>query len=155
LGKADDLPLVFDAGAFGFGVDAHAVAQGRDAVVELLRHELGAAKAVTARATQLGHDGDVGWFAEGLRRGDNTFVVSAVAGLRDHAWTIAAVHWALAMPNATAYKLAREGELAVPDAIPDAHDASALAQAMRAAFASKPSFVAARSTRPEAVNVGS
>jgi ketosteroid isomerase-like protein len=81
--------------------------------------------------------------------------MTAVIGLRDNVWTIAALHWAEAMPNATAYKLAREGELATPDAIPNTNDTSPLAAAMRTAFASKPSFVDARSTRADAFNFGS
>ena len=59
------------------------------------------------------------------------------------------------MPNAEAYKAARDGTLELPDAIPDTHDESDLAKAMRTGFASKPSFVAARSTRPDAMNFGS
>lgn len=59
------------------------------------------------------------------------------------------------MPNATAYRRAREDDLSPPDAIPDTNDASPLAAAMRTAFASKPSFVAARSARPDAFNFGS
>jgi hypothetical protein len=59
------------------------------------------------------------------------------------------------MPNAEAYKLAKEDNLATPDVIPDRHDDSELAKAMREAFASKASFVDARSTRAEAFNFGS
>jgi hypothetical protein len=61
----------------------------------------------------------------------------------------------MAMPNETAYRLSRDNELAVPDAIPDNHDESPLAVAMRTGFASKPSFVAARSMRSDAFNFGS
>ena len=143
------------ANAFAFGADAHDVAEGRDAVLAQLREDLGNGGTVLVKFAQVGHDGDVGWFAEELKIGGKTFVVSAVAGLRDNAWTIAALHLAVAMPNATAYQLARDGELSIPDAIPDAHDESPLASAMRTAFASKPSFVEARSARPEAFNFGS
>jgi len=59
------------------------------------------------------------------------------------------------MSNEQAYKTARDGTLETPDAIPESHDDSVLAKAMRTAFASKPSFVAARSTRADAVNFGS
>jgi hypothetical protein len=59
------------------------------------------------------------------------------------------------MPNEEAYRLARDGDLAIPDAIPDLHDESALAVAMRTAFASRTSFVDARSTRADAFNFGS
>lgn len=150
-----ELALLFDPNAFAFGADAHDVAEGRDAVLAQLREDLGDSGTVSVKFAQVGHDGDVGWFAEELKIGGKTFVVSAVVGVHDNAWTIAALHWGVAMPNATAYRLAREGELSIPDAIPDAHDESPLAAAMRTAFASKPSFVEARSARPEAFNFGS
>jgi hypothetical protein len=155
--KPDELALLFDAKVFAFGVEAHDVAEGRDAVVGMLRHDIGTApnRDVTARFARTGHEGDAGWFAEEIKLGAKTFVATGVVGLRDGAWSIAALHWSLAMPNADAYKAARDGTLEAPDAIPDAHDDSELAKAMRTGFASKPSFVAARSTRPEAVNFGS
>ena len=157
--KAADLGLLFDAKSFAFGVESHEVAEGRDAIVAMLRHDLGAPPAngfdVGTKYAQLGHDGDVGWFAEEVRVGTHTFVTTAVAGLRDGAWTIAALQFATSMPNDMAYKLARDNELAIPDAIPDAHDDSPLATAMRTGFASKPSFVEARSKRPDAMNFGS
>ncbi len=157
--NAADLGLLFETKAFAFGVEAHEVAEGRDAIVAMLRHDLGQAPAhgfdVSTRFTQLGHDAEVGWFAEELRIGSHTFVTTAVAGLRDGAWTIAALHFATTMTNEMAYRLGRDHELAVPDAIPDTHDDSALATAMRTGFASKPSFVEARSTRPDAFNFGS
>jgi ketosteroid isomerase-like protein/uncharacterized membrane protein YgcG len=155
--KADELALLFDAKAFAFGVEAHDVAEGRDAVVAMLRHDIGTTPNpdVTARFAQTGREGDAGWFAEEIKLGAKTFVATGIADLRDGAWSIAALHWSLAMPNAEAYKGARDGTLEAPDAIPDAHDDSELAKAMRTGFASKPSFVAARSTRSDAVNFGS
>ena len=157
--KPDELALLFDAKAFAFGIESHEVVEGRDAVVAMLRHDLGDVPAkgfeVSSRFAQNGHEGDTGWVAEELKVGSKTFVATAVVGLRDGAWSIAALHWAVAMSNEQAYKTARDGTLATPDAIPDAHDDSPLAKAMRTAFASKPSFVAARSTRADAVNFGS
>jgi hypothetical protein len=157
--KPDELALLFDAKAFAFGVEAHEVAEGRDAVVAMLRHDLGDVPAkgfeVSSRFAQNGHEGDTGWLAEELKVGSKVFVATAIVDLRDGAWSIAALHWAVSMTNDQAYKSARDGTLEVPDAIPDAHDDSALATAMRTGFASKPSFVAARSTRPDAVNFGS
>jgi hypothetical protein len=155
--KADELALLFDAKAFAFGVEAHDVAEGRDAVVAMLRHDLGTNPnpEVSARFAQTGHEGDAGWFAEEIKIAAKTYVTTGVVGLRDGAWSIAALHWSVAMPNAEAYKAARDGTLDQPDAIPDAHDESELAKAMRTGFASKPSFVAARSTRPDAMNFGS
>ncbi|HUJ62991.1 MAG TPA: nuclear transport factor 2 family protein [Kofleriaceae bacterium] len=154
-----ELAPLLDSKAFAFGVEAHEVAEGQAAVIAQLRHDLGdvpsAGFKVEVRFSQLGHDGDLAWLAEELRVGAKVFVVTAVASVHGGTWTIAALHWAEAMPNDTAYKLARDGDLATPDAIPDRHDDSALAQAMRAAFASKPSFVEARSTRPDGFNFGS
>lgn len=153
--SATELAVLFASTAFAFGVDANDLAEGRDAVVTQLRDDLGAAGAVTVKFAHVGQEGDVAWIAEDLRVGARPFVITAVLGRRDGVWTIAALHWAEAMPNATAYKLAREGELSTPDAIPNAHDTSPLAAAMRTAFASKPSFVDARSTRDDAFNFGS
>lgn len=153
--SAADLAVLFDSTAFAFGVQANDLAEGRDAVVAQLRDDVGRGGAVAVKFAHIGQQGSVAWVAEDLRVGETSFVMTCVLGLRDGFWTIAALHWAEAMPNATAYKLAREGELAVPDAIPDAHDTSPLATAMRTAFASKPSFVDARSTRADAFNFGS
>jgi hypothetical protein len=155
LAKPADLGALLDDKVFAFGIESHEVAEGRDAVVKMLAHDLGGAKDVTARFSQLGQDGDVGWIAEELHAGSHTFVVTAVAGLHGGKWTIAALHWASALSNEAAYRMARDGSLPVPDAIPDSHDDSPLAAAMRAAFASKPSFVTARSARPDAFNFGS
>ena len=157
--KPDDLALLFDTHAFAFGIAANEVAEGAKAVVDVLRADIGKPPAagfdVVARYTQIGHDGDVAWLAEELKLGGQTFAVTAAAHLADNAWTFAAIHLAVAMPNDTAYRLGRDGQLPVGDAIPDTHDDSDLAKAMRQAFASKPSFVAARSTRPDAFNFGS
>jgi ketosteroid isomerase-like protein len=158
IAKADsaELALLFDSKAFAIGVEAHDIAEGREAVVAQLRDDLGKPPfTVASKYSNVAHDGDVAWLAEELRVGGKTFVVTAVAGIRDNTWVIAALHWAEAMPNAEAYRRARDGELAIPDAIPDAHDESPLANAMRTAFASKPSFVEARSARPDAFNFGS
>jgi hypothetical protein len=158
-GKADAFAAVLDAKAFAFGVEGHELAEGRDAIVALLRHDVGDVPArgldVAARFQQSGHEGDAAWLAEEVRVGTRTFVVTAIAGLHDNKWSIAALSFTQAMPNETAYKLARDGELVVPDAIPDRHDDSPLAAAMRTAFASKPSFVEARSTRADGFNFGS
>jgi hypothetical protein len=154
-----ELGLVFDSGAFGLGVQAHDVAEGRDAIVAMLRETLGKPPArgfeVAVRFTHAGQDGDAAWFAEELRVAGKTYLVTGVASVRDGAWVIVALHWALPMPNAQAFRLARDGELAIPDAIPNTHDDSPLAAAMRSAFASRPSFVEARSTRDSAFNFGS
>lgn len=157
--KPDELALLCDEHVFAFGVESHEVAEGRAAVVALLQHDLGPPPSggfeVSPRFTQSGHEADTGWVAEELKLNGKTIVTTLVVDLRDGAWSIAALQLATTMTNAGAYKAARDGELAVPDAIPDTHDASPLAKAMRLGFASKPSFVAARSTRSDALNVGS
>jgi hypothetical protein len=140
--------------AFGFGVDAHAVADGAEAVARQTIADVGKGD-VTVTFQKLGRDGDVAWLAEELRIGGTTFVTTAALGLAPSGWTIHALHVARAMANQDAYRLAREGDLAVPDAIPERPDESALAAAMRAAFASRTSFVEARSTREDAFNFGS
>jgi len=155
LAKPADLPLLFQTNAFGFGVDSHSVAETRDDLLKQLHDDIGAPAPVTVKFSHVASEGDVGWFAEELRVGGKTFVISAVAGISDGAWTIYALHWASAMPNAEAYRLARSGDLAIPDAIPDNHDTTQLAVAMKTAFSSKPSFVEARSTRADAFNFGS
>ena len=133
--KADELALLFDAKTFAFGVEAHEVAEGRDAVVAMLRHDLGEPPAkgfeISSRFAQNGHEGDFGWIAEELKVGAKTFVMTGVVGLKDGAWSIAALHWAVAMTNEQAYRTARDGTLEMPDAIPDAHDDGSLATAMR------------------------
>lgn len=155
LTKIENLPLMFAADAFAFGVDSHDVAEGRDAVVAQLREDIGDGGAVTSKFSHVVTDADAAWFAEELRVGGKTFVISGVAGIGEGTWTIHALHWAAAMPNAEAYRRARTGELAIPDAINDTHDDSPLAVAMKTAFTSKPSFVEARSVRSDAFNFGS
>lgn len=154
-GDAAAIGALLDDGAFGFGIDAHEVSEGRDAVAAMLVKDLGGKATVSAKLHDIGREGDVAWVAEELHAGGKSFLVSYVVGLRDGQWSIAAIHFAVAMTNADAYKLARDGELAVPDAIPGRPDDSALAVAMKTAFASKSSFVDARSTRSDAFNFGS
>jgi hypothetical protein len=150
---------LFDAKAFAFGVESHDLAEGRDAIVAQLREDIGKlsgrALSISTKFSHIAAEGGVAWLAEELKVGAKTFFVTAVLGLRDNIWTIDAMHWAQAMPDETAFRLAREGELAIPDAIPDSHDDSPLAHAMRTAFASRPSFVEARSAHAEAINFGS
>ncbi|MBV8759110.1 MAG: nuclear transport factor 2 family protein, partial [Deltaproteobacteria bacterium] len=154
-GDAAAVGALLDDTAFGFGIDAHEVSEGRDAVAKMLVHDVGGKASLAAKFHQVGRDGDVAWVAEELRAGGKSFVTTYVAGLHDGQWSIAAIHFALAMTNTDAYKLARDGDLAVPDAIPGRPDESALALAMKTAFASKASFVDARSTRSDAFNFGS
>jgi hypothetical protein len=158
LGAGDKagLAAMIDANAFAVGVEANELAEGRDAVVALVQHDLGAKRQdVDAARAWVAHEGDVAWVAEEMRAGGKRFLVTLAASAKDGQWTIAALHIAQAMANDTAHARARDGSLASPDAIPNSHDESPLAQAMRVAFASLPSFVDARSTRADAFNFGS
>lgn len=152
---ADVLMPLFDAKAFAFGVDANDLAEGRAAVVAQLRADIGGGGAVSVKFAHWGQDGDSAWLAEELRLGSKTYVMTAALALRDGSWAIGALHWGEPMANVTAYRLAREGNLGVPDVIPNTNDGSELAKVMQTAFASKPSFVDARSTRADAFNFGS
>jgi hypothetical protein len=152
----DKLDVLFDSKVFAFGVEANDIAEGRDTVLAQLRDDIGPApREVSAKFSSTGSDGDIGWFAEELHIGDNTFFVTAALGLVDNAWTVRALHWGRPMSDKEARGLAQDGNLATPDVIPNTHDESELAKAMREAFASKPSFVEARSMRADAFNYGS
>ncbi|HEY0251723.1 MAG TPA: nuclear transport factor 2 family protein, partial [Kofleriaceae bacterium] len=157
--KADELGLLFDSKAFGIGVEANELAEGRDAIVAMLRHDLGEPPAkgfdISVRFSKYGHEGDTGWIAEELKVGSKVFVMSAVVALTDGAWTIEAVHWAQTMPNEEAFRRARDNTLPIADAIPNSHGDDKLSEAMRQGFASKPSFITARSTREDGLNFGS
>ncbi|MDB4955524.1 MAG: SnoaL-like domain [Myxococcales bacterium] len=159
LGDPAGLSALLDPKVFAFGPSANELAEGREAVIALLKRAISAPKkgtlAVEAAHTAIGRDAQLAWIAEEVSVGRKKFLATVVAGLHDGHWMIFALHWAIAMPNDTAYALARDGTLAVPDAIPNAHDESPLAIAMRTALASKPSFVEARSTRADAFNFGS
>jgi hypothetical protein len=152
----DKLEPRFDAKAFAFGAESNDIAEGQAAIVKQLRDDIGSPpREVIAKFSSTANDGDIGWFAEELRVGDNTFVVTAALGLADNAWTIRALHWGRPMSDKEARALAQDGDLATPDVIPDTHDESELAKAMREAFARKPSFVEALSARADAFNYGS
>lgn len=157
--ESGELAPLLDANVFGFGVQAQDVAQGREPVTAILRKIVGTESPapidVSASAPQIGQDGQIGWFGEELRVGETTFVVTVAAGLRQNAWSIFALHWALAMPNDTAYRLAYSRKLEIPGSIPNGVYDTPLAKAMTAAFSSRPAFVAARSNRPDALNFGS
>jgi hypothetical protein len=161
LAKLDvaELGPLFATKSFAFGVEANEVAEGRDAIVKMLRHDLGdppsAGFKIDASKIAIGREKSFAWIVELVDVAGKRFTISQVVALQDNAWRVLALHWAVALANETAYAQARTGELPVPDAIPDHHDSSTLAQAMRKAFGSKATFVTARATRADAVNVGS
>jgi hypothetical protein len=152
------------AGAFGFGTGAGEVADGRDAVVAQLLHDLGEPPAggftVESRAIATGGDRGHAWIAEQLEVTAGTevrsFAVSELAAVIDGSWQIVALHWATPVADATAQRLAILSRLPVPARIADRRDATGeLDRAVRAAFANRGAFADAHSDRPDAFNYGS
>jgi hypothetical protein len=151
--------------AFGFGVDADEVGEGRDAVIAQLVRDLGPPPpggfAVESKALAIGEHRNHAWIAEDLEvtaagRGPRRFAVTELAAMVDGHWRIVALHWAAPINDATAERFARRDLLATPQPISDRHDgADELDRAVRAAFASRAAFAQARSDRLDAFNVGS
>jgi hypothetical protein len=166
VARADGKALagLLAAGAFGFGTGAGEVADGRDAVVAQLLHDLGEPPAggftVESRAIAIGEDRGHAWIAEQLEvtagRELRSFAISELAAVIDGGWRIVALHWATPVADATAQRLAILSRLPVPARVADRRDASGeLDRAVRAAFASRAAFAEAHSERPDAFNYGS
>jgi ketosteroid isomerase-like protein len=162
--EAGELAGVLAPKLFMFGAEANELGEGREAAIAILRHDLGdppdGGFGVDAHKLAIGRDGQIAWVAQELgvsadKRPAKKFVSTAVLAEQNGTWSIVAICLAVAVPNEVAYKTARDGTLPAPDAIPNSHDASPLAEAMRRAFASKPAFVDARSARSDAFNFGS
>ena len=156
---------ILAAGAFGFGIDADEIAEGRDAVTAQLARDLGDPPAggftLESRSLAIGEDRGHAWIAEQLDiaavgRVPRSFAITELAAVIDGTWQIVALHWATPVDDATAEDLAAQGRLPVPRAIPDRQDgAGELDQAMRVAFANRAAFAEARSERGDAFNYGS
>ena len=166
IARADRAQLagLLAAGAFGFGVAAGELAEGRDAVVAQLVHDLGdppsGGFAVESRAIAIGEDRGHAWIAEQLEiasgRDARSFAIGELAAVVDGSWRVVALHWAAPVDDATAERLAILSRLPVPARIADRHDgAGELDQAVRAAFAGRAAFAEAHSERPDAFNYGS
>ncbi|HET7506111.1 MAG TPA: nuclear transport factor 2 family protein [Kofleriaceae bacterium] len=150
---------------FGFGIDADEVAEGRDAVVAQIAHDLGeppgGSFTVESRGASTGQERDHAWIAEGLEvsapgSAPRRFEVTELAAVIDGSWKIVALHWAIPVADATAERLAILKTLPMPEPIPDRYDgADDLHRAVRAAFASRAAFADAFSERPDAFNDGS
>jgi hypothetical protein len=151
--------------AFGFGIDADEVGEGRDAAVRQIVRDLGdpppGGFTVTAHATAVGEERGHAWIAEDLELGGadrepRHFAVSALAAVVGGKWLFVAEHWAIPVSDATAERMAILNTLPTPRPIADHHDGGdELDRAVRAAFASKAAFADARSERADAFNFGS
>jgi hypothetical protein len=168
LARADRKALagLLADGAFGFGIGAAEVADGRDAVAAQLVHDLGEPPAagftVESKAIAIGEDRGHAWIAEQLEitagREVRSLAVSELAAVIGGSWRIVALHLATPVADATAQRLAILSRLPVPARIADRRDADAtgeLDRAVRAAFASRAAFADAHSERSDAFNYGS
>ncbi|TMQ14699.1 MAG: hypothetical protein E6J91_14800 [Deltaproteobacteria bacterium] len=153
------------ASAFGFGVDAGEVADGRDAVAAQLARDLGAPPAagftIESKALAIGEDRGHAWIAEqldvgGAGREPRSFAISELAAKINGSWQVVALHWAIPVDDATAERLAILSRLPPLRAVADRQAGSGeLDQAVRAAFASRAAFADAHSERIDAFNYGS
>jgi hypothetical protein len=146
------------------GLDADDVAEGRAAVEEVIRKNLGEAPpdgfVVTSKFLAVGQEGTHAWTAEELEvsaAGETRRIaITQLAAFVGGRWTVLAQHWAHPVPDATAERLAVLGSLPSPKAISSkAEGGGDLEKAVRAAFASRAAFAAARSERDDGFNFGS
>jgi hypothetical protein len=165
VADAKALAGVLTTAAFGFGLEAGEVAEGRDAVAAQLVHDLGDPPAggftVESKALAIGEENNHAWIAEELEiaapeREPRHVATTELAAVIDGRWQVVALHWGTPVTDATAQRLAILGTLPVPTPIANRHDGSdELDQAVRQAFASRAAFAEARSERSDAFNYGS
>ncbi|MDQ3295548.1 MAG: nuclear transport factor 2 family protein [Myxococcota bacterium] len=151
--------------AFGFGVDADEVAEGRDSVAAQLQRDLGESPTegftVESKFLAIGEAHHHAWIAMELAvsvagQGERRFAITQLAAVIDGKWTIVAWHWAIPVADAVAERHAILGTL--PAAKPVASLTTGpkdLEAAVRAAFGSRIAFAAARSERDDGFNFGS
>ena len=167
IGKVDatGLAALVATNAFAIGLDAAHVAEGRAAVEEVLRADLGEAPpdgfTVTSKFLAVGQEGTHAWTAEELELAGpgvetRRIAITQLCAFVGGRWTVLALQWAHPVSDATAERLAILGTLPTPTAIPSKVDGSPeLDTFVRSAFASRASFAAARSERPDGFNFGS
>jgi ketosteroid isomerase-like protein len=150
--------------AFGFGVDADDVAEGRDAIEAMLTKNLGDPPPdgfkVTSKFLAIGQEGAYAWTAEELElSGPNIasrrLVITQALVAADGAWSVIALCWAQTVRDETAERLAILGTLPKPRTIADKIEGDELGKAAKAAFSSRKAFAEARSERDDAFNFGS
>ena len=162
-GDATALSGVLALDVYAIGADADELADGRDGALAVLARDVGAVGPVGVEATHttIAHDGKLAWIGEelaltpaaGAARHYVTTVIATQAGGK---WVVAALTWAVAVPDKTAFHLARLAQLPLPAPVADrTMGATELAEAARAAFGSRDGFAAARSKRADGFNYGS
>ena len=84
------------------------------------------------------------------------FAITELAAVVDGNWQVVAWHWSIPVPDATAERLAILGTLPAPKPVINMATAPKdVETAIRAAFASRSAFAAARSERTDGFNFGS
>jgi SnoaL-like domain len=170
LAKGDlaEIGKLLAPAVFGFGVDADEVAEGKAAVEQQLRKDLGelvkGGATVELRYSAAGEVRDHAWIALELEiaapgRSARRFAVTELAartGGTGGAWTIVAWHWAIPVADKAAERMAVLGTKPTPRPVPSVLTGpESLEAAVRAAFASRRAFAAARSEHEDAFNFGS
>ena len=150
--------------AFAFAVKATGVHRTAEQVAAAFASDVGPAPSegftVTARGTTIGREGDHAWVAEELEvRGggeSRTFAITLLAAAVQGSWRVVAWHWANRLPDETVARLAKAGDLPIPEGFDDQLDApDAAVEAFRSAFSSTESFALVVSGRDSTFNFGS
>jgi hypothetical protein len=147
---------------FGFGIDAEEVASGRAAVLAQVRRDLGGEPVtLEAKALHVGQENNHAWVAEELEiasqgRGTRRIALTQLVAGIDGKWQVVAWCWAHLVADAAAQRVAILGTAPRPVAVPSGVDGPpALEAALRTTFSTRSGFIAARSERDDAFNVGS
>ncbi len=151
--------------AFGIGIDADEVAEGRDAVAAQLQRDLGESPTegftVESKFLTIGEADHHAWIAMELAvsvpgQDERRFAITELAAVIDGKWTIVAWHWATPIADAVAERHAILGTLPAAKPVPNLMvGPKDLEAAVRSAFGSRTAFAAARSERDDAFNFGS
>lgn len=161
-GDAAALAAHLAPNAFGFGTHAASAAEGRAALEAQLRKDLGelGQGTATVRFQQIGEADNHAWIALDLELaagGDaRRFAVTQLAAWVGGKWLVVAWHWAVPVQDAAAERMMVLGTKPQPAPIASALSGPKdLDEAVRAAYASREGFVAARSEHPRGFNFGS
>ena len=152
-------------GAFAFGVDADEVAEGKAAVGEQLRKDIGelvqGGASADLRFSAVGEAHGHTWIALDLDivpagQPPRRFAITELAAWVGGAWTVVAWHWAIPVLDKAAERVAALGTKPSPKPIASALTGPGdLEAAVREAFGSRRAFAAARSEHEHAFNFGS
>ncbi|MGE0550805.1 MAG: nuclear transport factor 2 family protein [Kofleriaceae bacterium] len=155
----------FAASAFGFGIDANELAEGRDAIAAQIVRALGAPPTggfiIESKFIAIGEVPGHAWIAQELAISGSgveprRFAITQLAAQVEGMWNVVAVHWAHPVPGFVAMRKASKGSLPIPSPVPSRMVGSnELDAAVRAAFSSRETLVAALAEHPDAFNFGS